>query len=76
VAFDTQAAPNYAERMSQPLTLAGGVAQPGPPFGGSAIATVGVPFTPVANKKTADVILPVGLGATLCLGWPPSLPCP
>jgi len=60
VPFDTLKAPNFLERQGVGLTVQGGVAASGPPFGSTVnfIPSIGVPFTPVANKKTARVRLP------------------
>ena len=60
VPFDTLKAPNFLERQGVGLSVTGGAAQSGPPFGSTAnfIPTVGVSFTPVANKKSAKVHMP------------------
>lgn len=57
VSFDTVLAPNFLERQAVGLTVSGGRAAPGPPFG-AARPTIGIPFTPVANKKAAAVVYP------------------
>jgi hypothetical protein len=59
VRFDTLHAPNFVERSGADLAIAGGAANAGPPFGGAIYyPTVGVSFTPVANKQYAPVSLP------------------
>lgn len=57
--FDTLFAPNMLERQARALTVNGGSAVPGPPFG-TAMPSIGIPFTPVANKKWAKVQVPAG----------------
>ena len=57
VPFDTLQAPNFLERQAVGLTVSGGRAAAGPPFG-AATPTIGIPFTPVANKKAAAVVYP------------------
>jgi len=57
VPFDTVRAPNFLDRQAGGLTITGGAANPGPPFG-AMTPTVGVSFTPIADKKFAGVLYP------------------
>jgi hypothetical protein len=57
VAFDTLYTPNMLERQAVGLTVSGGTAAPGPPFG-AAVPAIGIPFNPVANKQAATVRFP------------------
>ncbi len=55
VPFDTGRAPNYLERQGTNVTVTGGSNVYGPPFGANA-PTIGVSFTPIADKKFAPVV--------------------
>jgi len=75
--YDTLATPNFAERVAQPLSVSGGRNEMGPPFGNTWKATIGIPFTPVPNKKAATVYIPAAtLGTNLCPWLPSGMVCP
>ena len=60
VPWNTVKAPNFLERSTKALAIAGGVAQPGPPFGSTpnAFPNVTATFVPAPNKVPAPVVLP------------------
>ena len=60
VAWDTVKSPNFLERSTKALAIAGGIAQPGPPFGSTpnAYPQVTATFVPAPNKVPAQVVLP------------------
>ncbi len=60
VAWDTVKVPNFLERQGGALSISGGLATQGPPFGSTVnyLANVSVSFTPVPNKLAAPVVFP------------------
>jgi hypothetical protein len=62
IPFDTSVAPNFLERQGPQLEITGSQTVTGPPFDPNHPPTIGVPFTPDANKQISTVVYP-GLGS-------------
>jgi len=60
VPYDTPHSPNFLERQqsSTGLSIQGGASLSGPPFSLASPPTIGVSFTPIADKKPVDVVFP------------------
>ena len=79
VAWDTVKVPNFLERQGGALSISGGLATQGPPFGSTVnyLANVSVSFTPVPNKLAAPVVFPgAGLPRSARLAASSTMPPP